>query len=127
MGGNQAVLGVLVYSQGRRQEVLTLFTDIRLGTCTQPAWLVDAHPYSAAVCFVHLICTNVLLFSYHILPLQCEFLWVKKFVSKLELEKCAWKGEPFGPSGRRGLPTSTKLGQKRTSGKNWWDPYRDGV
>ena len=95
MGGNQAVLGVLVYSQGRGQEVLTLFTDIRLGTCTQPAWLVDAHPYSAAVCFVHLICTNVLLFSYHILPLQCEFLWVKKFVSKLELEKMCLEGRAF--------------------------------
>ena len=38
------MLGVLVYSQGWEQEVLTLLTDIRLGTCTQPAWLVGAHP-----------------------------------------------------------------------------------
>ena len=34
------------------------------------------------------------LCSYHIVPLQCAFLkvrrkWVKKFVSKMEVEECA--------------------------------------
>ena len=44
MEGNQAAHRVLVYCQGWEQEVLKLLTDIRLGICIQPAWLVGTHP-----------------------------------------------------------------------------------
>ena len=36
-------------------------TDIHLGTCIQPAWLVGTHPYSLPIPLVHLIHLSVFL------------------------------------------------------------------